>query len=544
MSEWSPPASSRAVRWRTTVALACGILAASGVRAAVSADPPTGSATYAMKVVASLPAYRPRGQVAGTIRLWGHGSPTHDFMGRLLHAWESAFHRYQPRVRIVDDLYGSASAVGALYTGAGDLALLGEEVSPAAERAFERERGYAPTIFEIATGNVDVNYYDYAHMVFVNRANPLERLTLPQLARILGDPPPGRGSGPIRTWGQLGLKGAWADRRIQAYSWRFDQDFGLFLRARVLGGSDRWNPGVREFVTHDRPDGTIDDRGQQILQALARDPDGIAVSNIRFANASVKIVKLAATSSGPYFLPSVATLISQQYPLTRIIPAVVDVPPGHPVSPAIREFLRFILSRDGQRALLEDSGYLPLGPKYVRAQLRELDELSRYRVADGRRPGSGRGRSLSTLRAQELASGPGRPLDGVIRVWGSPGLQTLAQKWAERFRATHPTDRIALHMTGSDTGMAGLYTGEADVALLGRAATDSELQAFEWVYRRAPQCLQLPLRGFDMPSQAPRRHAMYVYLDSGQGAQPLAPAFLHSILSQSGQGAHPCASTR
>ncbi|MDE2050464.1 MAG: hypothetical protein KGJ72_05545 [Gammaproteobacteria bacterium] len=491
-------------------------------------------ADYALEVAASLPAYRPRGQVRGTIRLWGHGSPKHDFMGKLLRRWEADFHRYQPHVRIVDDLYGSASAVGALYTGAGDLAILGEEVSPAAERAFERERHYAPTIFEVATGSVDVNYYDYAHMVFVNRANPLERLSLPQLARILGDPPPGSGSGPIRTWGELGLSGPWADRKIQPYSWRFDQDFGLFLRARVLGGSERWNPDVRQFVTYDHADGAIDDRGEQILQALAHDPYGIAVSNIRFANPSVKILSLAATSSGPHVLPSVETLISQRYPLTRIIPAVLDLRPGQPIDPAIREFLRFILSRDGQRALVEESGYLPLGAKYVRAQLRKLDELSRCRARSGCRPSS----------RPDLASSPGHPPDGMIRVWGNPGFQTIAQRWARRFRTSHPSDRIVLHMTGSDTGMAGLYTGEADMALLGRPATDSELQAFEWVFRRPPSCIEIAAHDIGMPGEASRGRSLYVYLDSGRGAQPLVPAFLHYILSQSGRSGHSCASTR
>ncbi|HXS22256.1 MAG TPA: substrate-binding domain-containing protein [Steroidobacteraceae bacterium] len=499
---------------------------------------------YALEVAESLPAYRPRERVSGAIRLWGHGSPKHDFMGKLLRRWEKEFHRYQPHVRIVDDLYGSASAVGALYTGAGDLAILGEEVSPAEARGFARERHYAPTIFEIATGSVDVNYYDYAHMVFVNTANPLDRLTLPQLARILGDPPGGHGSGPIRTWGELGLKGAWAQRKIHAYSWRFDQDFGLFLRARVLGGSGRPNPRMHEFVTYNRADGSIDDRGEQILQALARDPAGIAVSNSRFANPSVRVVSLAATSSGPYVLPSAETLISRRYPLTRIIPAVVDLRPGQPMDPAVREFLRFILSRDGQSALVAESGYLPLGAKYVRAQLRRLDELSRCRATSGCRAGSHQDHAMTTLQTQELASSPGHPLDGMIRIWGNPGFQTLAKRSAERFRAHHPEDRVALHLTGSDTGMAGLYTGEADLALLARPATDSELQAFEWVFRRPPTCVEIAARGFGVTSRTPRGRPLFVYLDSGQGAQPLAPVFLHDILSQSGRSGHSCTATR
>ena len=140
---------------------------------------------------------------------------------------------------------------------------------------------------------------------------------------------------------------------------------------------------------------------------------------------------------------------------------------------------------------------------------------------------------MTTLQRQELASSPGHPLAGVIRVWGNPGFHTLAQRWAESFRAGHPQDRIALHMTGSDTGMAGLYTGEADVALLGRPATDSELQAFAWVFRRPPSCIEVTAS-----------HPLYVYLDSGQGAQPLAPAFLHYVLSRSGRSQHSCAPTR
>ena len=503
--------------------------------------PNAGPSAYALKVADSLPPYAPKEQVAGTIRLWGHGSPKHDFMGRLVHRWNQEFHRYQPHVTLINDMYGTASAVGALYTGAGDLAILGEEVSPAAERAFQRERHYPATIFEIATGNVDVNYFDYAQMVFVNRVNPLDRLTVPQLARILGEPPSGAASGPIRTWGQLGLHGAWADRKIQPYSWRLDQDFGLFLSDRVLGRGP-WNPQIRQFVTYDRPDGTIVDRGAQILAALARDPNGIAVSNSRFANPSVRIVRLAWSSSGPYLLPNAQTLISQQYPLTRVIPAVVDVPPGQPLKPAVREFLRFILSRQGQRALIEETGYLPLAPKHVRKQLHELDALGRCRTEACRSPHQ-RG-SAAALRTHELASGPGHPIDGVIRVWGNPTFQTLAQRWAARFHASHPQDRIAFHMTGSDTGMAGLYTGEADLALLGRPATPSEMQAFEWVFRHPPTCTEITLADTEAPSESPDGALLYAYRNSGQGTQPLAPAFLRYSLSQSGQTARACASAR
>ena len=124
------------------------VMSAFAARAEASRVP----SVYAMKVADALPPYDPREQVKGTIRLWGHGSPKHDFLGKLLHRWDRDFHRYQPHVTIVNNLYGTASAVGALYTGAGDLAILGEEISPAAEAAFKRERRYEPTLFEIEIG--------------------------------------------------------------------------------------------------------------------------------------------------------------------------------------------------------------------------------------------------------------------------------------------------------------------------------------------------------------------------------------------------------
>ena len=123
--------------------------------------------------------------------------------------------------------------------------------------------------------------------------------------------------------------------------------------------------------------------------------------------------------------------------------ATVSADPNHPGRRGCRpraaarsrypEFLRFILSRDGQRALVAQSGYLPLGSKYVRAQLRKLDELSRCRAASGCGPGSRQERVMTALQRQELASSPGHPPGGLIRVWGNPGFQPLAQRWAQLF---------------------------------------------------------------------------------------------------------------
>ena len=321
--------------------------------------------------VDTLPPYHAQAAVAGTLRLWGHGSPKHDFMGKLVDAWIKGFTQVQPNVTFENHMYGTASAIGALYTGAGDIAILGEEISPAAARAFVRERHYAPTGFQIATGSLDVNYFDYAHIVYVNKDNPIRRLTLAQLEGIFGVDHR-RGPRALRTWGDLGLEGIWSQRKIQPYGWQTDVDFGLFFREAVLEGSHRWNTDYLEFNHVQRPDGTQYDSGRQILDRLALDPSGIAMSNVRYATPAVRALALARTDGGPFYEPTKANLIAQTYPLVRIIPAFVDREPGKPLRPEIREFLSYLLSREGQQALVHDSDYLPLGPDAIAVQKEAL----------------------------------------------------------------------------------------------------------------------------------------------------------------------------
>jgi len=353
----------------SAIALLLGMQSAAGAESPAVHMWPAPS-PVALQTVASLPPYRPRARVSGHIVIWGHGSATRDFMGPLIRRWSAEFRRYQPGVTFENRMYGTSSAIGGLAVGGGNIAILGEEISPDAERMFERARGYKPTKVEIANGSLATNYFDYAHQIFVNRANPLARLSLQQLEEIFGAE---HRCAPrnIRTWGELGLKGAWANRPIHPYSWATDEDFALFLRERALCGSHRWNPATSEVHPIQKPDGSQYDLGQQIVDRVARDPLGIGISNQRFARPDVKALPLAWSAKGTYVAATDASLISHQYPLVRIIPAFIDRRPGQPADPAVAEFLRFILSREGQAALIEQSGYLPLDAK-------EADEAQKW----------------------------------------------------------------------------------------------------------------------------------------------------------------------
>jgi phosphate transport system substrate-binding protein len=346
-------------------ALAAALLLAASAPAETPADPVVTAA------IAALPDYAPRAQVSGTIRLWGHGSAKRNFMGALMTRWADEFARYQPGVRFENHMYGTASAIGALALDQADIALLGEEISPAAATLFRRAKGYAPTGISVATGSLDVNYFDYAHMIFVRRDNPLTSLTLQQVEAIFGAEHRCTPRN-VRRWGDVGLKGGWARKPITPYGWKTQVDFGLFISERALCDSHRWNPAIREYAHIKYPDGSQYDHGQQILDALAKDKYGIAISSTFYHNSDVRPLALAWNAKVPAVLPTKASLIDQTYPLVRIIPAYVDHAPGKPLSPAVSEFLRFILSRQGQTALVAESGYLPVGRKIL---LRERGKL-------------------------------------------------------------------------------------------------------------------------------------------------------------------------
>ena len=338
----------------------------------IFADEGRNASAFANAEVARMPAYQPRPAPAGVIRLWGHGSFSRPFMRLLVARWVKGFARFHPDIRIEEDTYGTSSAIPALALGAGDLAILGEEILPEAVDTFQRVKSYEPFGVEIATGSVDVRNFDYAQMFFVHKDTPLAQLTLGQLDAIFGAEHR-RGPRNIRTWGELGLKGEWADQPITPYGWRTDDSFGFYLEQTLLAGSHRWNSALREFRHISRPDGTIHDHGQQALDALASDRYGIAVSNIRYAGTDVKALAIAERDGASYVSVTAETLITRQYPLTRLIPAYLDRVPGQPIEPKIKEFLRYILSREGQQDILDDGRYLPLSAEAVAAETRKLE---------------------------------------------------------------------------------------------------------------------------------------------------------------------------
>jgi phosphate transport system substrate-binding protein len=343
--------------------------------------------------LSGLPEYKPERKVSGSIRQWGNNYIKDS---GLVQIWEDGFQKYHPDVKFADNLPSSSVAIPSLITGVADLAPMGRQALWDELKGFEREgaeggeegSGNEPLEIVVNTGSFDVRGWTFALGVFVHKDNPITKLTFDQLDGIFGsersggwkgltwDPSLSRGPEKnIRTWGQLGVAGEWADEPIHVYGYNFQYHFTDEFDKKVLKGSGKWNEKIKMYsnVAGLKADGSLTGAGELMMNDLSEDPYGIAYTGIPFVTPQTKPVALAAKSGGPYVELTLENVQNRTYPLTRDVYYYLNREPGKPLVPRLKEFLRYILSREGQDAVMRDGKYLPLTAAAAREQLKKLE---------------------------------------------------------------------------------------------------------------------------------------------------------------------------
>ena len=336
--------------------------------------------------LSDLPSYKPQQHVSGTIRMWGSNYFTDS---PLAGYWEKEFQKYQPDVKFDFHLRTSEHAISSLIYGKSDLSPMGRQIMWDEQLAFQREFGYLPLGIVAVTGSYDVSGWNPPVGVYINSANPLAKLSLSQLDGIFGAPrsgawrdltwDPSLARGPeknIRTWGQLGLTGAWADKPIHVYGYNLQFHFPQEIESRAFGGvSTKWNENLVEYDNKLLPDGRFKLAGEQMLEDLAKDPYGIVycAGGNAWLTPQVKAVALGAKDGGPYYDLTLENVRSRAYPMYADVFFFMNRDPKKPVDPKLKEFMRYILSREGQSQVMRDGKYLPLTAAVVREQLKKLE---------------------------------------------------------------------------------------------------------------------------------------------------------------------------
>lgn len=298
------------------------------------------------------------------IRIWG----TPAMLG-VAERWADAYAKQHPGTRFEFSMKGSDSAIHGLVGGVADIALMGRANDIVDDNGFSRPKEYHATRIEIATGAVAAPGKSDAIALLVHEHNPLKALTLDQLARIIDC---GDQARPIATWGDLGLKGEWADQPIRIHSYDFATRTGLWLQNRVTGKDRRmcWDR-IAEYGDTRRLDGTIAAAADRAGAGGRGDRHALVIANAAQAWGGLKTVALS--DGGMAVLPSKTTVADRSYPLTRRAFAFVDRAPGKPLAPHVLAFLQFALSPSGQALLESGKDYLPLDRPTAAAQIAILE---------------------------------------------------------------------------------------------------------------------------------------------------------------------------
>jgi phosphate transport system substrate-binding protein len=291
-----------------------------------------------------LPPYAAGQAVSGTLSSVGS-----DTMNNLLTLWAEAFKRLHPGVSVEIQGAGSSTAPPALVEGTATLGPMSRRMKAGEIEAFEARHGYRPTAIRVA---VD------ALAVFVNKDNPVTGLTLPEVDAMFSVTRRCGAVMDITNWGQLGLTGGWAQRPLQLFGRNsVSGTYGYFKDAALCAGD--FKPTVNE-----QPGSA------SVVQAVSASLNAVGYSGIGYQTPGIRAVPIARRAGGDYIEATAENAVGGRYPLSRFLYIYVNRKPDTPLPALQAEFLRLVLSAEGQAVVLKD-GYIPV-PANIAARERAV----------------------------------------------------------------------------------------------------------------------------------------------------------------------------
>lgn len=317
------------------------------------------------KADAGIPSYKPVENLSGELVTIGS-----EWMDDLMTSWSKDFSRLYPNVNINSVKRVTVGAMGvepALTEGRIQLAPASREFMPVEIERFKKKFGYEPLAIKVALGSYRAPDRSRAITYYVNERNPIKQLTLAQLDAIYCSTRKRGEKEDIFTWGQLGLTGEWAEREILPLGLQQPEGTGDYLRLQVCRDGE-YKKGIHALKTG-LPVSGLD----RIVSIVSVNPSAIGYAGFANRKPGTKAVAIAESKEGPYFTGNFEDVASGKYPLTRFVYIYVNRPAGAPLDPNVKEFLKYVLSLEGQRAVENDDAMLPL-PAHLSAQ--ELAKLN------------------------------------------------------------------------------------------------------------------------------------------------------------------------
>ncbi|MEZ5532138.1 MAG: substrate-binding domain-containing protein [Steroidobacteraceae bacterium] len=336
-----------------------------------------------------LTPYKPDVKLKGSLRI--SGSELKNAVEQLA----AGFRMFHPDVKVtVSSLTSSEGAIAGLYTGISDVAPMGDDAKITDVMPFYNTFGYMPTEISVATGGYEKRGSLWAWAIVVNKDNPLNEISVDELERVFGAERTGgwelvendyrftskyaRGKeSNIRTWGQLGLKGDYAKREIETFGYAAP-GFAIAIERNWFHWSKKWNPNFREYVELKQTSPGREGEAvasERPLEDLKTNKYSIGIAGLMHVKdyPYIKVLNISQEKGGPAIALTPETVANRSYPLIRDAYFYVNREPGKPLDPKVREFMRFVLSREGQEIIARVGYYYPLTPQYAAEQAKKLD---------------------------------------------------------------------------------------------------------------------------------------------------------------------------
>ena len=309
-----------------------------------------------VKIDAKIPEYKVSSGVSGTIKSIGS-----DTMNNLMTLWAEDFKKAYPAVTVEIEGKGSATAPPALIAGTANFGPMSRTMKDKEVDDFEKQFGYKPTALPTSIDML---------AVYVHKDNPIQSLTMAQVDAIFSKTRKGGAEKDVATWGDLGLTGEWASKPISLYGRNSASGtYGYFKEHALFKGD--FKDSVKE-----QPGSS------SVVQGVASDKFGCGYSGIGYMTADVRAVPLARDAKAKVIAATPENAYTGEYPMARFLYVYINQKPGTELDPLRREFIRFVLSKQGQEVVVKD-GYYPLTAKLAADALKAVGLQSAAPVEAG-----------------------------------------------------------------------------------------------------------------------------------------------------------------
>ena len=314
-----------------------GALAVAGSVAAVSA--------YALDVDPKLSDYKKMSGVEGSLKTVGS-----DTLNNVMSLWAEGFAKEYPSVKIEIEGKGSGTAPPALIAGTSQFGPMSRTMNGGETDDFEKKYGYKPSSIRVAVDSLGV---------FVHKDNPIKCLSLAQADAIFSKGHKRGYKEDVKTWGQLGLTGEYASKPISLYGRNSASGTYGYFKEHVLSNGD-YKDSVKE-----QPGSSA------VVQSVASDKFAIGYSGVGYKTADVRTVPISAKDGGTCFDATSDNAYSGDYAITRFLYVYVNKKPGAAMDPVRAEFAKYLLSKQGQTAVIKD-GFYPVPSAVATEDLKAL----------------------------------------------------------------------------------------------------------------------------------------------------------------------------